>query len=76
MRGWWSLAGEARLPWLDSWCADHVVDQDDVRTSTAVVESGVLPPGTYSFGAGLVAEAGVCANPALRSMRHGYGSAG
>jgi hypothetical protein len=42
---------------------DGFVDRDDIRSSTVVVESGVLPPGTYSFGAGLVAEAGFYANP-------------
>ena len=40
-----------------------IVDRDDIRSSTTVVESGILPPGTYSFGAGLVAEAGVLVNP-------------
>ena len=44
---------------------DGLVDRDDIRSSTVVVESGILPPGTYSFGAGLVAEAGFYANPAL-----------
>ena len=42
---------------------DGFVDRDDIRSSTVVVESGILPPGAYSFGAELVAEAGFYANP-------------
>jgi hypothetical protein len=41
----------------------NIVDEKDIRSSTSVVRSGILPPGTYSFGAELVAEAGFYANP-------------
>ncbi|TVR92468.1 MAG: hypothetical protein EA416_07385 [Trueperaceae bacterium] len=40
-----------------------LVDERDIRSSRVVTSSGILPPGTYSFGAELVAEAGFYANP-------------